>query len=82
MVEIKHARTCVVIPLYLARTSWMFTCGMMFFSIVSWNKGGGGRSMARKRKGETLDLISIWVCKLINDEKMGTHNTHLGRCQI
>jgi hypothetical protein len=37
---------------------WILTCGMMFFSIASWNRGGGGRSIARKRNGETVDFIS------------------------
>jgi hypothetical protein len=31
---------------------------MIFFSIASWNSGGGGRSTARKRKGDTTVLIS------------------------
>jgi hypothetical protein len=36
----------------------MLTCGTMFFSIESWNSGGGGRSTARNRKGDTVDLMS------------------------
>lgn len=30
----------------------------MFFSMTSWNRGGGGRSTARKRKGDTVVLMS------------------------
>jgi len=36
----------------------MVTCGMMFFSTESWNKGGGGKSIAKKRKGDTNVLDS------------------------
>ncbi len=36
----------------------MVTCGMIFFSTESWNKGGGGKSMAKKRKGDTDVLDS------------------------
>jgi hypothetical protein len=36
----------------------METCGIIFFSIASWNRGGGGRSTARKRKGDTVVLIA------------------------
>jgi hypothetical protein len=45
-------------PSYFERTEAMCTCGMMFFSIESWNSGGGGRSTARKRKGDIFDLMS------------------------
>ena len=50
--------TLVVTPSYFERTEAMCTCGMMFFSIESWNSGGGGRSTARKRKGDIFDLMS------------------------
>lgn len=52
--------SCVVKPLYLARTVEMGTWGMMFFSTASWKRGGAGRSMARKRKGEWVDLTSAF----------------------
>lgn len=47
------APTCAVLPSYLARTECMLTWGIIFFSTASWNRGGGGRSTARKRKGDT-----------------------------
>jgi hypothetical protein len=31
---------------------------MMFFSTASWKRGGGGRSTAKKRNGDVVDLIS------------------------
>ena len=31
---------------------------MMFFSTESWNSGGGGKSTARNRNGDTADFIS------------------------
>lgn len=37
----------------------MLTCGMMFFSTASWNNGGGGKSTAKNRNGDTVDLISV-----------------------
>jgi len=52
--------TCAVTPSYFERTEEMFTCGTMFFSTESWNSGGGGRSTARKRKGDTVGLMSAW----------------------
>lgn len=45
--------TWVVFPSYLVSSEWMVTCGIMFFSIASWNKGGGGKSIARNRNGDT-----------------------------
>lgn len=33
----------------------------MFFSTESWNSGGGGKSTARNRKGDTFDLISDYT---------------------
>ena len=36
----------------------MPTCGIIFFSTVSWKSGGGGKSTARKRKGDVVALIS------------------------
>jgi hypothetical protein len=36
----------------------MLTCGMIFFSTESWKSGGGGRSTARTRNGDTVDVIS------------------------
>ena len=50
----------------------MLTCGMMFFSTASWNKGGGGKSTAKKRKGDTVDLISI-VC-IVNSAECIIHS--------
>lgn len=48
----------MVTPSYLASTEYTLTCGIMFFSNASWNNGGGGRSTARKRNGDTVDLSS------------------------
>lgn len=31
----------------------------MFFSTESWKRGGGGRSTAKKRNGDTVVLISV-----------------------
>jgi len=56
--EVKSKYTCVVPPSYLASKEWIATWGMIFFSIASWNKGGGGKSMAKKRNGETEVLDS------------------------
>ena len=54
------AVSCVVRPLNLASTVEIGTCGMMLFlSVESWNTGMGGRSMARKRKGDRASLISV-----------------------
>ena len=39
----------------------MLTWGIMFFSTASWNNGGGGRSTARNRNGDTVVLISVVV---------------------
>lgn len=50
--------TWVVRPSYLANTECMLTWGIIFFSTESWNRGGGGRSTARNKKGDTIDLIS------------------------
>lgn len=45
----------------------MLTCGMIFFSIASWNNGGGGRSTARNRKGDVDVLISNEGSTLVSD---------------
>jgi hypothetical protein len=47
-----------VTPSYFDSTDNILTCGTMFFSIASWNNGGGGKSTARKRNGDTVDLMS------------------------
>lgn len=52
------ANSCVVFPSYLANNDASETCGIMFFSTASWNSGGGGRSIANKRKGVVVCLIS------------------------
>lgn len=39
----------------------MLTCGMMFFSTESWNKGGGGKSTARNKNGDTAVLESVII---------------------
>jgi hypothetical protein len=44
--------TWVVFPSNLAKILANETCGMIFFSLASWNKGVAGRSSARKRKGD------------------------------
>ena len=43
-----------VAPSYFRSKSAMGTCGMMFFSMASWNRGGGGRSNASMRNGVTV----------------------------
>ena len=66
--EAKAEYTCVIPPSYLASKEWIVTWGMIFFSIASWNKGGGGKSMARKRNGETEVLDSKQnkiICQLL-----------------
>mmetsp|Transcript_8909 Transcript_8909/g.37704 ORF Transcript_8909/g.37704 Transcript_8909/m.37704 type:complete len:312 (-) Transcript_8909:158-1093(-) len=45
-----------VAPSYFRSKSAMGTCGMMFFSMASWNRGGGGRSNASMRNGVTVRL--------------------------
>lgn len=60
-------RTWVVMPSNLDSTDAMFTCGIIFFSIESWKRGGGGRSTARKRNGDTFDLMSIFLGPIMNE---------------
>jgi hypothetical protein len=31
---------------------------MIFFSMTSWKSGGGGKSIARSRNGDRVDLMS------------------------
>ena len=56
--ERRQPLTWVVWPSNLLSTDAMLTWGMMFFSTESWKSGGGGRSRARKRKGEVVVLMS------------------------
>jgi len=58
MLDIMTKHTCVVTPSYFESTEAMFTWGMIFFSTESWKSGGGGKSTAKKRNGDTFDLIS------------------------
>jgi hypothetical protein len=41
---------------------------MIFFSIASWNSGGGGRSTARNKNGE-LELLISKANGQINDNE-------------
>ena len=66
--NIKFPNTCVVFPSNLARSEWMVTCGIMFFSTASWNKGGGGKSIARNRNGETEALESKQILLSFQNE--------------
>lgn len=59
------SNTWVVFPSNLASSEWMVTWGIMFFSTASWNKGGGGKSIARNRNGETEVLESKQVSQTI-----------------
>jgi len=54
--------TCVVVPSYLANTVAKLTWGIIFFSTESWNKGGGGRSTERNKKGDVTicDSVKRW----------------------
>jgi len=46
----------------------MVTCGIMFFSTASWNKGGGGKSIARNRNGDTEVLESKQILLAFQNE--------------
>lgn len=48
----------------------------MFFSTASWNSGGGGKSTARNKNGDTADLISEIARELCQLSVMG-HGTSI-----
>jgi len=62
----------------------MLTWGIIFFSTESWKRGGGGRSTARKRNGDTFDLISMCErdLKSVNKSVAGKIAANLDRYQI
>lgn len=58
----------------------MLTWGIIFFSTESWNNGGGGKSTAKKRNGDVVDLIS----EIVGQYKSPyfSRGTHRDQCQI